>query len=544
MKVQRTLLPALSASAVLATASKSQAPLGIKSAVSQAISAFGFGLDSNSVLSTVDRLWNGPEPKEKTVTWTALNADDELRTFAVQDGITYELLTHPEFPNYQIRVRSPKLCDPDVKQYSGYLDIDDDKHLFFWFFESRKAPSKAPLVLWLNGGPGCSSSTGLLFELGPCGISKSGRGTKHNPYGWNEFANMIFLDQPVNVGYSYSEHSKINNTPAAAEDVYVFLQLFLARYKEYDSAPFSIAAESYGGHYAPHIASTIHKHNKEIKLSRSDARTKRINLSSILIGNGLTEPKTQMGTVPKQACDGPYPIYDDPEGPECTSLRSKVPTCQRLIQSCYDYNSRFTCVPAGIYCNSALFSGIQQLGLNPYDTRRKCDRREDKDGPLCYPQMADIETYLNNKTIKNELGVASSTEFASCNMNVNQAFFTQGDGVKNSAALLPEMLSEGVRLLIYAGNADFMCNAIGNLEWMEKLENPFLEEFNNNGLVPWQLLKSGKVAGMVKSAGGGGFSAGNYTYVVIHEAGHMVPYDQPEASLDLFVRWLTNVPLA
>lgn len=67
--------------------------------------------------------------------------------------------------------------------------------------------------------------------------------------------------------------------------------------------------------------------------------------------------------------------------------------------------------------------------------------------------MVDIETYLNNNTIKNELGVADSTKFASCNMNVNQAFFTAGDGSKNSAALLPEMLSDGIRLLIYAGNA-------------------------------------------------------------------------------------------
>ncbi|KAG8870237.1 hypothetical protein FRB98_001762 [Tulasnella sp. 332] len=536
MKVQRTLLPALGASAVLAAPFESQVTLGLKSAVSQAFGSLGFGPESNAILSTVNRLWNGPEPKVETKTWTALDKEQDLRTFAIQDGITYEMVTHPEFPKYQIRVRSPKLCDPDVKQYSGYLDIEDDKHLFFWFFESRKIPSKAPLVLWLNGG--------LLFELGPCSISEAGRNTDRNPYGWNEFANMIFLDQPINVGYSYSKDSSINNTPAAAEDVYVFLQLFLARYKEYDSAPFSIAAESYGGHYAPHIASTIHKHNRELRVSGANAKTKEINLSSILIGNGLTEPKTQMGSVPKQACDGPYPIYDDPEGPQCTSLRSKVPTCQRLIQSCYDYNSRFTCVPAGIYCNSQLFGGIQQLGLNPYDTRRKCDRREDKDGPLCYPQMGDIETYLNNGTVKNELGVADSTKFASCNMNVNQAFFTAGDGTKNSAALLPEMLSDGIRLLIYAGNADFMCNAIGNLEWMQKLENPFLEEFNNNGLVPWQVLKTGRIAGMVKSAGGGGFSAGHYTYVVIHEAGHMVPYDQPEAALDMFARWLTNIPLA
>lgn len=94
--------------------------------------------------------------------------------------------------------------------------------------------------------------------------------------------------------------------------------------------------------------------------------------------------------------------------------------------------------------------------------------------------MGDIETYMNNYTIKQELGVSTDTKFSSCNMNVNQAFFTQGDGSRNSALVIPELLESGIRLLVYAGNAgtssllqsvdhrahprpskDFMCNAIG-----------------------------------------------------------------------------------
>ena len=92
--------------------------------------------------------------------------------------------------------------------------------------------------------------------------------------------------------------------------------------------------------------------------------------------------------------------------------------------------------------------------------------------------------------------------------------------MKNSAALLPELLSSGIRLLVYAGNADFMCNAIGNLQWMELLtDHPFAEEFNEAALKPWQTLNTFEIAGKVKSAGGGEFGAGNFTYVVIHEAG-------------------------
>ena len=87
---------------------------------------------------------------------------------------------------------------------------------------------------------------------------------------------------------------------------------------------------------------------------------RKINLASVMLGNGLTDPYIQDATIPDFACDGPYPIYDDPNGPECRAMRDKVGTCQRLIQSCYNYNSRFTCVPAALYCNSQLYGPIQR----------------------------------------------------------------------------------------------------------------------------------------------------------------------------------------
>ena len=85
------------------------------------------------------------------------------------------------------------------------MDVDDEKHFYFWFFESRDKPHTDPLVLWLNGGPGCSSLTGLLMELGPCRPTQGGGGTVYNSFSWTERANVIFLDQPVNVGFSYTE---------------------------------------------------------------------------------------------------------------------------------------------------------------------------------------------------------------------------------------------------------------------------------------------------------------------------------------------------
>jgi cathepsin A (carboxypeptidase C) len=95
-----------------------------------------------------------------------------------------------------------------------------------------------------------SSLTGLFFELGPCSVNEHGNDTISNIYSWTEQANVVFLDQPLNVGYSYGE-ADVENTVDAATDVYAFLQLFLAKFPEYRHLDFHVAGESYAGHYIP-----------------------------------------------------------------------------------------------------------------------------------------------------------------------------------------------------------------------------------------------------------------------------------------------------
>ncbi|KAF0561661.1 Alpha/Beta hydrolase protein [Gigaspora margarita] len=139
-----------------------------------------------------------------------------------------KILIHRAFPEYHIKLNEPKLCDKTVQQYSGYFDVNNTKHLFFWFFESRNKPQEDPVVLWLTGGPGCSSFVSLFLEIGPCSINEKGDGTTPNSYSWTNYANMIFLDQPSNVGYSYGDD--VSTTTASATDVYVFLQIFFQNF--------------------------------------------------------------------------------------------------------------------------------------------------------------------------------------------------------------------------------------------------------------------------------------------------------------------------
>ncbi|KAG8624819.1 hypothetical protein KVT40_007886 [Elsinoe batatas] len=261
--------------------------------------------------------------------------------------------------NLRTKKVDPSVLGVDkVKQYSGYLDDEEeDKHLFYWFFESRNDPKNDPVVLWLNGGPGCSSLTGLFMELGPSSIDKNGK-VVYNPHSWNANASVIFLDQPVNVGFSYSS-GQVSNTVAAGKDIYALLTLFFKQFPEYAKQPFHISGESYAGHYIPVFASEILSHKK-----------RNINLQSILIGNGLTDGLTQYDYYRPMACgEGGWPAVVD-QG-TCQSMDNALPRCKSLIESCYKSESVWSCVPASIYCNNnligenfAIYSSVKRLTLS------------------------------------------------------------------------------------------------------------------------------------------------------------------------------------
>ncbi|RMZ76790.1 hypothetical protein DV737_g4658, partial [Chaetothyriales sp. CBS 132003] len=405
--------------------------------------------------------------------------------------------------------------DPGVKQYSGYLDDnDEDKHLFYWFFESRNDPENDPVVLWLNGGPGCSSLTGLFLELGPASIDEK-LNVVHNPYSWNANASVIFLDQPVNVGYSYSRSSSVSNTVAAGKDVYALLTLFFEQFPEYAHQDFHIAGESYAGHYIPVFASEILSHKK-----------RNINLKSVLIGNGLTDGYTQYEYYRPMACGkGGWPAVLDEQS--CQAMDSALPRCQSLIQNCYDSESVWSCVPASIYCNNALLAPYQRTGQNVYDVRGKCEDSSN----LCYPQLGWISKWLNQKSVLKALG-AEVDEYDSCNFDINRNFLFQGDWMKPYHRLVPGLI-EKLPVLIYAGDADFICNWLGNKAWAEALDYADHEKFAAAELEDLHIDGDPhqRKIGEVKSYG-------NFTFIRIFAGGHMVPLDQPEASQEFFNRWI------
>ena len=129
------------------------------------------------------------------------------------------------------------------KMESGYLPVaGGKKNLFYWYHEAVSEPEKKPWLLWLNGGPGCSSLGGMFVELGPF-VVDSALNVTLNPYAWNKVANVLFLEQPAGVGFSYPTGTTDDATTSA--DTYEALVGFLRAHAELqDARRFYILGES------------------------------------------------------------------------------------------------------------------------------------------------------------------------------------------------------------------------------------------------------------------------------------------------------------
>lgn len=177
------------------------------------------------------------------------------------------------------------------KMWSGYITVNETagRALFFWFVESANDPVNDPLVYWTNGGPGCSGIGGGLFsEQGPFRPDPAGSGGLiDNPWAWSNSANMIFIEQPAGVGFSYSNTTSdytVGDARAAA-DVYAFLQGFLAQpdFSHLADNDLYISGESYGGHYVPTTTAYI------INQNLNNAAQPKLNLKGFLVGNAWTD---------------------------------------------------------------------------------------------------------------------------------------------------------------------------------------------------------------------------------------------------------------
>ncbi|KAI8428241.1 hypothetical protein MSG28_002462 [Choristoneura fumiferana] len=154
----------------------------------------------------------------------------------------------------------------DFESYSGFLTVNETlrSHLFFWYFPVPDKPvNETPWILWLQGGPGASSMTGLFDEIGPVNYSPYGK-LKKNPYTWLANHSLLFIDNPVGTGYSYteSEDGFAIDLDTYATHLYTAMKQFVQLFPELQNAPLFVAGESYAGKYVPALAMKIHEHKE------------------------------------------------------------------------------------------------------------------------------------------------------------------------------------------------------------------------------------------------------------------------------------------
>lgn len=172
-----------------------------------------------------------------------------------------------------------KLC---WDSFSGYLPTASGKSLFYWYHEAVEDAANKPWILWLNGGPGCSSLGGMFTELGPFVVGSGGNVTL-NPFAWNTVANVLFLEQPAGVGFSYGSLAADDNSTAT--DTNDALRAFIALHPELRGRDFFVLGESYGGHYVPNTVRAVQEGNAALPAGSA----KKINLRGFAVGNGYTD---------------------------------------------------------------------------------------------------------------------------------------------------------------------------------------------------------------------------------------------------------------
>lgn len=115
------------------------------------------------------------------------------------------------------------------------VDPENNGNLFFWHFQNRHIANRQRTVIWLNGGPGCSSMDGALMEVGPY-RTKNDQTLEYNEGSWDEFANMLFVDQPVGTGFSYvNTDSYIHELGEMSAHFVIFLEKFFELFPEYEN---------------------------------------------------------------------------------------------------------------------------------------------------------------------------------------------------------------------------------------------------------------------------------------------------------------------
>lgn len=401
------------------------------------------------------------------------------------------------------------------KQYAGTMPVTGGE-LFYWLFESAASPATDPLVIWLNGGPGCSSMDGLFLENGPFKVDWQGNLTL-NPHSWHTLANMLYVDQPLGTGMSYvntGDGAYANNEADVDARFYEFLQSFLKVHTTYVDRPIWFTGESHAGHYIPSMLAYIQKQNARV---RAGTGSITLNVKGAAIGNGWTDPYNQYDVSEFAFGHG---LIDEQQ---MRSLKESEAVCQGKLK-------------AGVYMSNVCFDLLSQvIDASGPGGKQACMYDIRKYGVAFPPGKEMVEKYLNRADVRKAIHDTNDPDqYVEC-ANPPYDHLSQWDGVGVTKEVA-SVLEGGLQLLFFNGQYDLICNHVGNEKWLTMLEWSGAQAYREAHRSSW--IVDGAVAGYIKTSGNG------LGFLLVLGAGHMVPLDVPVQALDILKRVITGASFA
>ncbi|PIA29441.1 hypothetical protein AQUCO_06000060v1 [Aquilegia coerulea] len=401
----------------------------------------------------------------------------------------------------------------------------------YYFVKSENNPTKDPLILWLNGGPGCSGLSALLFEIGPLQLkiakyNGSLPALELNPNSWTKVANIVFLDSPVGTGFSYSTTSQgsYSTTTTSAQQSCSFIRKWLADHPEFLSNPLYVGGDSFSGLTVPivtqHISDGIEFGIKPL-----------LNLKGYLLGNALTDGYLEMNSkIPfaygmgilsnelfesaKKNCGGDY-VNVDPSNVQCTNDLDAITL--DILGLNYEHILEPLCVFATPKPKEINFSSI--IRSPPHTPGFECRN---------YGYMLSYY-WANDDGVRNALKVRKEPrqEWMRCSNDLNYL-----SDVRSSTSYHVYLSSKRrYRSLMYSGDHDMRIPFLSTQAWIRSLNYSISNEWRK-----WR-VDAHTIGGYTRTY------TNNMTFTTIKGGGHTAPEYRPKECFTMVKRWLSYEPL-
>ncbi|KAK1380507.1 Carboxypeptidase [Heracleum sosnowskyi] len=448
------------------------------------------------------------------------------------DELSYEVRAEQE-ADWIIKL--PGQPQVSFKQYSGYVTVNEShgRALFYWFFEATHSPEKKPLLLWLNGGPGCSSiGYGEAEELGPFLSQKGKPELKFNNHAWNQAANLLFLEAPVGVGFSYTNTSSdiedLGDT-FTAKDSYTFLVNWFKRFPQFKSREFYISGESYAGHYVPQLSEVIFDKNMYVP------KKEYINFKGFMIGNALMDYETDQKGMIDYAWDHAVisdHLYDEIKL-ECNfTFKNPTDACGialRKYLDVYKIIDMYSLYAPTCFHNNATsinkqFPVIQGIARHLFSKQDGWHQKPAGYDP-CLSEYTEV--YLNRPDVQKALH-ANVTKMSYPWTHCRHSEFWK-DAPDSMLPVIRKLVNGGVRVWVFSGDTDARIPVTSTRLSLKKLGLKIVEDWT-----PW--YSNHEVGGWTIEYEG-------LMFVTVRGSGHQVPTFKPKQALQLVKHFLADKKL-